>query len=195
MKFEKLIIFWLLFAAVALSSGCGVFVNNKSTATKTVPGGELDLVNANNNSTATRTVSGGERNFATALQYIKKGNEYSARGQLERVINGPKLSGITDEALFRLAIFNLRDEDSKGEANARKLLERLLREFPKSIWSYQADPLLEYIQDTADLRARLHELKGLRNQNLSLSRDNKELRQSIEKIKNLDMELEQKIRR
>ncbi len=193
MNFEKLIIFWLLFASVALSSGCGVFVNKNATATGTVSGGERN--SATVNSTAIRTVSDGERNFATALQYIKKGNEYSARGQLERVVNGPKLAGITDEALFRLAIFNLRDEDSKGEANARKLLERLLREFPKSIWSYQADPLLVYIQDTANLRARLLELKALRNQNLSLSRDNKELRQSIEKIKNLDLELEQKIRR
>lgn len=38
-------------------------------------------------------------------------------------------------------------------------------------------------------------MKTLRDLNLSLSRDNRDLRQTIERLKNLDIELEQKIKR
>jgi hypothetical protein len=45
------------------------------------------------------------------------------------------------------------------------------------------------------LRVKQRELRNLRSQNLSLGRDNKEMRQSIERLKQLDLELEQKIRK
>jgi len=54
---------------------------------------------------------------------------------------------------------------------------------------------ISHLQEVLTLRGVQRELKSLRNQNLSLSHDNKELRQSIERLKQLDMELEQKIRR
>lgn len=158
-----------------LTGGCGAFVS------KELP--------------APRNVTGVERNFAAALQYMRIGKESDAREQLERVVDQSPLAGITDEALFRLAILNLRDENSKGEIRARKLLERLITEYPTSSWSHQAAPLVRYIQETASLRTLTRELKNLRNQNLSLSRDNKELRQNFERLKDLDLELEQKIRR
>jgi hypothetical protein len=136
-----------------------------------------------------------ERNFAGALQYLRSGNEIAARDLFERTIDAPSLKGVTDEALFRLAILNLRDEGGKGELRARALLGRLIREFPASIWAAQALPLAAHLQEILALRGVQRELKNLRNQNLSLSHDNKELRQSIERLKQLDMELEQKIRR
>lgn len=136
-----------------------------------------------------------ERNFAFALQYLRSGNETAARDLFERTVDAPPLIGVTDEALFRLALLNLRDEGGKGEPRARALLNRLIHEFPASIWARQASPLVAHLQDVLTLRGVQREFKNLRNQNLSLSHDNKELRQSIERLKQLDMELEQKIRK
>lgn len=136
-----------------------------------------------------------ERDFDTALQYLRSGNESAARELLERTVDAKTITGVTDEVLFRLALLNLRDEGGKGEQRARELLNRLIRDFPASIWARQAAPLAVYLQEAFNLRVRQRELRNLRNQNLSLSRDNKEMRQSIERLKQLDIELEQKIRR
>lgn len=164
----------LLFALII--SGCGSLMKISSS----LPG---------------RDTSVEERNFAGALQYLRSGNESGARDLLERVIDAPPLTGVTDEALFRLSLLNLRDEGGRGEPRARALLNRLLSEFPASVWARQASPLAAYLQEAFTLRAGNRQIKNLRNQNLSLSRDNKELRQSMERLKQLDLELEQKIRR
>ena len=140
-------------------------------------------------------VSSQERNFSEALQYLRTGNESRARDLFERVVDAPSVNGMTDEALFRLALLNLRNEDGKGELRARAVLGRLMDEYPASIWAKQAAPLAVYLQEAFTLRVKQRELKNLRTQNLSLSRDNKEMRQSIERLKQLDLELEQKIRR
>ena len=158
--------------SVLLSSGCGTFVQLSGPPIRTE-----------------------ERNFAGALQYLRSGNESAARDFFERTVDAPPLIGVTDEALFRLALLNLRDDGGKGEPRARALLSRLIRDFPASIWARQASPLAAHLQEILTLRGVQRELKNLRNQNLSLSHDNKELRQSIERLKQLDMELEQKIRR
>jgi outer membrane protein assembly factor BamD (BamD/ComL family) len=126
-----------------------------------------------------------ERLLAAGVENLRAGNEQKARDQLEKVIVEQPLPGVTDEALFRLALLSLRDEDVRSQP----LLERLKREYPDSIWSRQAAPLAAY------LRTSQREHKSMRERTLSLTRDNKELRQSIERLKNLDLELEQRIRR
>jgi len=136
-----------------------------------------------------------ERDFAGALQHLRSGNEQKAFDLFEKVVNGPKIYGITDEALFRLAVLQLRDDSPKSAARAERLLERLKKDFPKSIWRHQAEPLISFIDSTADLRKSQRELKSLRELNVSLTRNNKELRQTIERLKELDIELENKIRR
>lgn len=176
MKYEQFAVA-LLLAAAFLTGGCAAFVAKDVPAVKT------------------KDVPGVERSFSAALQFMRTGDESSARDLLERIVDEPPLVGVTDEALFRLAVFNLGDEHGKGETRARKLLERLTAEFPASSWSRQAAPLLEHIRETVTLRSRMRELKSLRSQNLSLSRDNKDLRQNLEHLKNLDLELEQKIRK
>lgn len=178
MKPEKFYVGLLLIMFAALSGGCGTFASRKPSI-----------------QAPTVSVSSAERNFATALHYLRNGNEAVARDLLRRVVDEPSQAGVTDEAIFRLALLILRDENGKGEKRAAELFDRLLSDFPGSIWSRQAAPLALYVKETTALRAHTRELKVLRNQNLSLSRDNKELRQSIERIKNLDLELEQKIRR
>lgn len=182
MKFEgfaKVVVLSML----ALAGGCGTFDNffntlqprNSNTAESTRPGGVPEQ----------------ERNLAGALEYLRKGNEHGARDLLERVCEAPSLGGVTDDALFRLSLLNLRDDSAKSQA----LLERLKNEFPHSIWAYQAAPLTSYLSGIKTLRDRQREMKTLRDLNLSLSRDNRELRQTIERLKNLDIELEQKIKR
>lgn len=133
--------------------------------------------------------------LAKAVEYLQLGNEPASRDLLEMLVEDSARIGVTDEALFRLSLLYLRDEGTKGTPRIQQLLTRLIREFPQSVWSHQAAPLAAYLAEVKNLRDRQRELKSLRETNLSLSRDNKELRQSIERIKNLDLELEQKIKR
>ncbi|HIJ94777.1 MAG TPA: tetratricopeptide repeat protein [Desulfuromonadales bacterium] len=148
-----------------------------------------------NNVLSAQGVAPVERSFAAALQQLRAGNEAAAAELLDRVVNSASLPGVTDEALFRLALLELPGDSGGGEARARELLDQLIRYYPASIWSKQAAPLAQYLRGAAAVKARNQQIKNLKNQNVSLSRDNKELRQSIERLKNLDLELEQKIRR
>ena len=136
-----------------------------------------------------------ERRFAGALQYLMQGKERESERLLERVVAGEAMPGVTDEALFRLALLHLRDEGGKGDAYAQAMLTRLKKEYPRSIWTRQAAPLTAYLAGVGALRDSQRELKTLRERNQSLIRDNKELRQSLDRLKDLDLELEQKIRR
>lgn len=136
-----------------------------------------------------------ERAYAGALEFLKTGKEQQARELLEKVVAAPAISGITDEALFRLALLNMRDEAGKAPARTQSLLERLENDFPRSIWTRQAAPLMSYLTSIKFPRDKQRELKTLKDVNLSLSRDNRELRQTIERLKSLDIELEQKIKR
>jgi hypothetical protein len=158
-----------------------------------------------------------ELSLAAALQSLKTGKEREARTLLEEVISGTPLPGITDEALFRLAVLHLGDEDCNGDTQTHALLARLQKESPDSNWARQATPLITYLDEVDDLRnARevlntrwtqsqsqlresKYEVKTLQERNLSLVHDKKELQKrldqlqkSLDRLKNLDLELEQK---
>ena len=143
---------------------------------------------AQENSTAS-LISTQERQFSGALEFLRTGKEHAARDLFEQVVKGPSRSGVTDEALFRLSVLSLRDESSKGTVHTLELLERLKNEFPRSIWAHQAGPLLKALHD------RRREINSLKELNQSLSRDNREMRQTIERLKSLDLELDQKNKR
>ena len=136
-----------------------------------------------------------ERRFAGALEFLRTGREQEARDLLEQVVAGPPRSGVSDEALFRLSLLYLRDEGSKGTVRTQEMLERLISDFPRSAWAHQGAPLAAYLTGVRLLRDRQREVKTLKELNLSLSRDNREMRQSIERLKSLDLELEKKIKR
>jgi len=174
MKHER-IIAPMLALMLAMNGGCGTL------RSKQLP--------------ETGTAVGQERSFARALKYLIEGKEREAEGLLEQVVAGRALPGVTDEALFRLAILRLRDEGGRGDIHAQAVLARLKKEYPKSIWTRQAAPLTAYLAGMGVLRDSQRELKTTREKNQSLIRDNKELRQSLERLKNLDLELEQKIER
>ncbi len=129
------------------------------------------------------------------MEFLRSGNEQATRDLLERVVEGPPINGVTDEALFRLSVLYLRDDGGKGTVRAMELLDRLKKEFPISPWAHQAAPLGLYLAGVKTLREQRREVKILKELNLSLSRDNREMRQSMERLKSLDLELEQKIKR
>lgn len=135
------------------------------------------------------------QNLASAVTMIRAGLDKEARHYLELVIAYSREEGITDEALFRLALLSVNDGDlGKGRSSAA-LLDTLRRTYPASIWARQAAPLQLYLKGTKNSRNRDREISALQDKNLSLSRDVRELRQIIERLKTLDSELEQKIKR
>jgi len=136
-----------------------------------------------------------ENRFKEALEFLRAGNEQAARDLLEQVVEEPSRAGVTDEALFRLSVLFLREEVSKGPGRSLELIDRLKNDFPQSLWTQQAVPLGAYLSGVKALRERQRELRTLKELNLSLSRDNREMRQSIERLKSLDLELEKKIKR
>ncbi len=136
-----------------------------------------------------------ERNLEAGLGQLRAGNEQSARDLLEKVVDGVSIAGVTDEALFRLALLSLKEDGGKGSLRAQALLERLADKYPGSLWTKQSAPLLAHLVDVRTLRNRQRELKNLKELNLSLNNNNRELRQSLERLKQLDLELEQRIKR
>lgn len=134
--------------------------------------------------------SGQKRSLGEAVAALRSGDEPEARRQLESIIDGAPVDGVTDEALFRLALLNIKDDSGKSSYRSLALLDQLNGTWPDSLWARQAAALRLHLTEIKSLRYRQRELK---NQNLSLSRDNRELRQSLERLKQLDLELEQKI--
>jgi hypothetical protein len=125
----------------------------------------------------------------------KAGLDNEARHFLELVIDDAREDGVTDEALFRLALLKINDGDLGGGKSSLALLEKLKNNYPSSVWTKQAAPLHTYLSGSKNARNRDREFNSLREKNLSLSRDVRDLRQTIERLKVLDFELEQKIRR
>lgn len=131
-----------------------------------------------------------ERYLAEAVKALQAGKTRQASELLERVIIAvPACYGLTDEALFRLALLHLNDETGKWPARSLALLERLKKEYPRSSWAGQSAPLTAYLSGVQASHVRDHE------QNLLLQRENRALRQNIERLKNLDMEMDKKIKR
>lgn len=132
------------------------------------------------------------RQLAQAVTLIGKGDSAGARKLLTAVVEAPPKLGVTDEALFRLALLHLKAaSDRESNATAHHLLRRLKREYPGSIWNQQAQPLGELLAGTDDLR---RQNRSCKSQNQSLSKENEELNRNINQMKHLDLELERKNR-
>jgi hypothetical protein len=145
-------------------------------------------------------VSEKRQNLAKAVDMIRAGQEREACYFLELVIDDSREDGVTDEALFRLAILKLNDGEPGAGKSSLALLDKLRNGYPSSVWARQAAPLQSYLKGVHNLRNREREVntlreKNLSEKNLSLSRDVHGLRQTIERLKALDLDLEQKIKR
>ncbi len=135
--------------------------------------------------------------LSQAVNSLEKGNPYNATRLLKEICAAKGFAGVTDEALFRLALLSIDAEpDRNNLSTTLKLLDRLQKEYPNSPWTAQASPLADFLDEHSDKLQKAQELRrqvrSYKDLNLSLTRENKELRQSIERLKDLDLELERK---
>ena len=132
--------------------------------------------------------------LAKSVQLLQTGNQHQASNILEQVIATTPEDGVTDEALFRLALLQLTEETVRKGSTARSqaLLERLRTEYPDSPWTQQSKALTDWLTGTRTAREQANQLL---RENRDLARENRELRQNMERLKNLDLEIEQKRKR
>jgi len=139
------------------------------------------------------------RKLASARTLIEKGDNAGAAKILESITNATPAAGVTDEALFRLALITLKPTAERpASPQAHQLLRRLKKEFPSSVWSVQATPLLELINSAEELR-RQNRTYRASNQSLNkevgdLNKTINDLNKNIDQLKHLDLEIERKTR-
>lgn len=132
----------------------------------------------------------GSRQLAQAETMLKEGDASGAARTLEAICDGPAVQGVTDEALFRLALLMLKPKPERpASTQAQHLLKRLKKEYPASQWTLLASPIPDLVGAVEELRRQNKALKG---SNQALSREIAELTQRIEQLKTLDQELEKK---
>jgi len=131
----------------------------------------------------------------------------AAKKTLAEITRKPAVAGITDEALFRLALLDLEAGQQKiATEKSGKDLDTILNKFKSSAWSAHAATLKGLIdayditlQEKAELDKMVKNLKNsnasLTSSNASLTKENTDLRQDLEKLKKLDLELEMKKKR
>jgi hypothetical protein len=129
-------------------------------------------------------------NLETARKLLREDRVQSATQMLVGICSAKGVPGVTDEALFRLSLIYLDAGETKnGISRAQETLEKLMHDYPTSSWSPHATALVELI---ATLNRKI---KNLRGENLTLEKKNRELMLNIEKLKILDIEQDQKIKR
>jgi hypothetical protein len=152
-----------------------------------------------------------EKKLATAVKLQNEGKLSAAVEFLMGLCKERGVYGVTDEALFRLSLLYLGnglESDKESLQLAQESIERLRKEYPSSSWSVMVAPVADLLTTTAELRRQNQNLKNqnLKNQNQTFSKENQaltkenqaltketqELRETIEKLKRLDLELEQK---
>lgn len=132
------------------------------------------------------------KKLARATEMLAKDDPAGAAKVLAVICRDNPVPGVTDEALFRLALLHLKPGTERpASPQGRLLLKRLKTEYPASPWTVQAAPLLELVNVADELRRQNRNLRGV---NQSLSREIGELNQNLERLKRLDQELEQKAR-
>ncbi len=127
-------------------------------------------------------------NLSAAVEMLGRGEPDAAAKMLAAIIDSGAKPGVADEALFRLALLSLK---TVPEKEGSQLLKRLRNDYPASPWTVQAGPLLGLLADAEELR---RQNKNYKNLNQSLSKEVNELTENINKLKNLDLELERKAR-
>ena len=132
------------------------------------------------------------RNLAAANSLLDSGDRAGAAKLLARVVDSGSYPGITDEALFNLALLDLRPAgEHDSNAKALQLLKRLVKEYPASPWTQRSRQLLELLTGIDDLR---RQVRSLKSSNQSLSGEVKELNRNVDQLKRLDQELEKQRR-
>ncbi|RII25203.1 MAG: hypothetical protein CXR31_15070 [Geobacter sp.] len=137
-----------------------------------------------------------QRKLSAAVSQIEKGNVVAAANTLAELSAERGVAGVTDEALFRLSLLQLKAAGDKDYLQSQQTLERLHKEYPKSPWATQSAQLLDLVNAANEQRHQNRNLRAsnqqLTKENQSLAKENKELRQTMEQLKHMDLQLEQK---
>jgi hypothetical protein len=132
------------------------------------------------------------QNLAGAKAMLESGNRSGATRSLAAITEAGSFAGITDEALFLLALLNLRPApEYDGNHQSLLLLKRLGKEYPASPWTAKSRQLLELLTGVEEMR---RQVRNLKSHNQSLTNEVNELNRNIEQLKRLDLELEKKRR-
>ena len=127
-----------------------------------------------------------------AVEKLARGDTPGAARLLKTVCAGEAQPGVTDEALFRLALLSLKPgEEKPASAESLHLLKRLRKEYPASPWTAQAAALVALINVSEEFRRQNRNLKSA---NQALTREIGEQNRQLQQLKRLDQELEQKSR-
>ena len=135
-----------------------------------------------------------------AKLFLQNNRAEEAKKTLTEITAKPAVAGVTDEAFFRLALLDLEAGQQKiATEKTGKDLDTILSKFKSSSWSAHAATLKGLIDayDTAlQEKSELdRSAKNLKNSNASLTKENTDLRQDMERLKKLDLELEMKKKR
>jgi hypothetical protein len=132
------------------------------------------------------------KDLGEAKSLLEIGYRTEAARSLSKIIEAGNYSGITDEALFLLALLDLKPAQ-EHDANSRslQLLKRLAKDYPASSFTAQSRQLLEFLGGVDEMRGQVRNLKS---QNQSLSKEVDELNRNVDQLKKLDQELEKKRR-
>jgi len=129
------------------------------------------------------------RKLAQAVELMKKGNTTAAARELNAICSSVAVPGVTDEALFRLALLSLKPSAERPvSGQSQQLLKRLRKEYPASPWTVQAAQLNDLLNLTEELK---QQNRGLKATNQSLAKEVNEYSKIIKQLKALDLELEQ----
>lgn len=126
--------------------------------------------------------------LSKATAQLEAGDKTGAAATFTTITDSSAVPGVTDEALFRLALLSLRPATEKdGNAQALQLLKRLKKEYPDSRWTVQAGQLADTLASVEELR---RQNRSLKKSNQSLVNEINELNRNIKQLKQLDKDLE-----
>ncbi|ACH39548.1 HAMP domain protein [Citrifermentans bemidjiense Bem] len=128
------------------------------------------------------------RQLDQAVRAIQRKDTQGAARRLKTIVNQRDVPGVTDEALFRLALLSMNPSmERPASERGIQLLKRLKRDFPRSSWAVQAEPLLELVDVAENLKAQS---RSLSNAKEAVDAENRDLATKLKQLKRLDMELE-----
>ncbi|MGA7829191.1 MAG: hypothetical protein WCA04_16155 [Geobacteraceae bacterium] len=141
-----------------------------------------------------------QQKLIQAKKLLKKNKIEEAKKTLSEIITKPAVAGITDEALFRLSLLNLEAGQQKiATEKAEKDLDYVLSKFRSSSWSAHATALkglIDAYEAALQEKAELDKtVRNLKSSNASLTKESTDLRQDLDKLKKLDLDLEMKKKR
>ena len=130
----------------------------------------------------------GPTTLTPAVRKLAAGDAPGAAQVLKKVCAKRSVSGVTDEALFRLALLSIKPTPATPiSKRGRQLLLRLKKEYPASPWTSQAAPLLDLIKVIDEITRQNQDLRADREE---LTGKISELEDNIKQLENLEVELE-----